>query len=291
VSATDPELPGSATPSSRGGRTRRDVSQLFEALEKKAPEQAKVLTVTLGLRLALVPAGRFVMGSTIEEQGHKPHEAPAHEVGITTPFYLGVFPVTQEQYRRVMGVNPAHFHAGNGGGPDQPVETVTWHDAVAFCKRLSEMPDEKQAGRKYRLPSEAEWEYACRAGSRTPFSLGESLSAEQANIDGQFPYGTDAAKPGVSMTTPVGTYPANLYGLHDTHGNVWEWCDDWFGGNYYAVSAKRDPQGPHKGTMKVLRGGSWRNHAATCRAAYRNAMAPHHKDNFTGFRVVCVTAI
>src|SRR5205807_6124391 len=141
------------------------------------PEQPKLLTNALGMKLALVPAGTFLMGSPEDEPGHRFNEGPQHEVVLTQPFYLGVHPVTQEQYERVMDSNPARFNRGGGGGPDHPVENVSWDDAAAFCRRLSELPAERQAGRAYRLPTEAEWEYACRAGTATPFSAGPALAS------------------------------------------------------------------------------------------------------------------
>src|SRR5262249_4326336 len=156
------------------------------------------------------------------------------------------------------------FSAKAGSSADHPVERVTWEEAVEFCRRLSHLPEEKAAGRAYRLPTEAEWEYACRAGTATPFAQGLSLSGAQANFDGGFPYGGGERGRSLQKTTRVGSYPANNFGVHDLHGNVWEWCADWLDSLYYAASPKRDPQGPAAGQLRVLRGGSWRNHAVTC---------------------------
>jgi formylglycine-generating enzyme required for sulfatase activity len=270
----------------RGRPRRADVRQLFEQLEKPEPERVKLLANSLGMKLVLIPAGVFPMGSDEGEPGHRFNEGPRHEVAITAPFYMGVHPVTQEQYERVMGTNPAQFHRTSGGGPAHPVERVSWEDAVAFCRRLSESPAERQQGRTYRLPTEAEWEYACRAGTTTPFCYGAVLSAAQANIDGGFPYGEAPKEPSQGKTTPVGAYPANHFGLHDMHGNVWQWCLDWYNDRYYQHSPRRDPPGAESGRFRVVRGGSWRNHAVTCRAAYRNGLVPYNRDRFTGFRVV-----
>src|SRR6266851_1892108 len=143
------------------------------------------------MKLARIPAGKFLMGSPENEPGRQANEGPQHEVTITKPFHIGVYEVTQAEYEKVTGKNPSKFNKDNGGGPDHPVEMVSWDDAVAFCKKLSELSDEKKAGRVYRLPSEAEWEYACRAGTAwsAPFHYGYSLSSHQANFDGENPYG------------------------------------------------------------------------------------------------------
>ncbi len=281
------EPAGEARPAGRSRSRRSDVWQLFDTLEKKAPELPKLITNSLGLKLVLVPAGSFQMGTQHEEIGARENEWPRHEITLTQPFYLGVTPITQQQYARVMGQNPARFHADNGGGPDHPVENVTWEQAVDFCRRLSELPEEKQAGRSYRLPTEAEWEYACRAGTDTPFSYGSALSSAQANCDGQFPYGGAPAGRAAQKTTRVGQFAPNNFGLCDMHGNVWEWCADWLEARYYEWSPRRDPAGPGEGRFRVLRGGSWKNHAVTCRAGYRNGLNPRLKDSATGFRVVC----
>jgi formylglycine-generating enzyme required for sulfatase activity len=268
-------------------RSRRsDVWQVFDALEKPEEERAKLLTNSLGLKLALIQAGSFLMGSAPSEKGRCEKEGPQHEVVLTSAFYLGVYPVTQEQYQKVTGRNPARFHSTAGGGPEYPVEGVTWEEAAEFCRRLSALPAEREAGRVYRLPTEAEWEYACRAGTTGPFCFGEGLSSVQANFDGAFPYGDASRGPAAQKTTRVGLYPPNLFGLYDLHGNVWEWCADWHDGDWYRHSPRRNPQGPPAGQYRVLRGGCWRSHAATCRSAYRNGLLPKARDRYTGFRVV-----
>jgi formylglycine-generating enzyme required for sulfatase activity len=274
-----------------GARPRRaDVWQLFDTLQKEEAAQAKLFVNSAGIKLVLIPAGTFLMGSPESEPGHRLNEGPEHEVSITRPFYLGVAPVTQGQYEQVLGKNPARFHAGTGGGPDHPVETVSWEDAAAFCRRLSERAEESRAGRVYRLPTEAEWEYTCRSGTATPFSPGAALSSRQANFDGAYPGGGATSGPALKQTSRVGSYPANNFGLCDVHGNVWEWCADWYAEDYYRVSPRRDPPGPAAGQFRVLRGGCWRSQAATCRAAYRNALPPSKRDAYTGFRVVAVVS-
>jgi formylglycine-generating enzyme required for sulfatase activity len=168
-----------------------------------------------------------------------------------------------------------------------PVDSVTWEDAAAFCAALSRRSAEKKAGRTYRLPTEAEWEYACRAGTTwsAPFHFGESLSSRQANFDGSHPYGGAMSGPSLGRTCPVGSYPPNAYGLYDMHGNVWEWCADWFDVNYYPVSPTRDPAGPDEGHERVLRGGSFFYIGSSCRAAIRFGRPIDEPSSLDGFRV------
>jgi formylglycine-generating enzyme required for sulfatase activity len=209
-------------------------------------------------------------------------------VTITRPFYLGVYPVTQQQYEAVMHANPSQFTRNQGGGPQHPVDQVTWEEAVAFCKRLSDIPEEKRAGRTYRLPTEAEWEYACRAGTTTPFAGCDALASADANFDGTRPYGAARTGPFLQRTSKVGSYRPNAWGLFDMHGNVWEWCSDWHDEHYYADAPERDPQGPVRGTQKVLRGGSWHNSGHLCRSARRNKYAADFRNDAIGFRVAMV---
>lgn len=264
-----------STPS---GRSRRaDVSKLFESLQKEATSQAPSLTNSLGMKFILVPAGTFRMGSA--DAGARANETPAHDVILTQPYYLGTTPVTQEQYRNVTGDSPSRFTQPAGGGPKHPVERVSWQDAVRFCKTLSNLPEEH--GRSYRLPTEAEWECAARAGGTTVFAYGDVLMPAQANFD-------DTSGGSLERTTEVGRYPANNFGLFDMHGNIWEWCHDWYDEAAYAGGTVRDPRGPAEGQFRVVRGGSWRSQRGTCRSAYRNALLPHNRDPYTGFRVICV---
>jgi formylglycine-generating enzyme required for sulfatase activity len=256
----------------------------------------RFLTNSLGMKFVLIPAGTFRMGSPNHEQGRSPDEGPVHDVTITRPFYLGVYPVTQEQFQRLMGTNPSHFcRAGRGRdavkGEDTnlfPAEKVTWGSAVAFCRKLSELPEESGRGRTYRLPTEVEWEYACRAGKDgEPFHFGAALSAAQANFDGSQPYGRGASV-GASLKHPtaVGSYPPNDFGLFDMHGNVWEWCADWYAEDYYGQSSADDPTGPESGQQRVLRGGCWSSSAANCRSAYRGRSEPGNHVYRFGMRVL-----
>ena len=257
--------------------------------------QPKEITNSIGMKLVLIPAGKFLMGSPKDEKDRRDDEEQ-HEVSITKPFYLGVYVVTQAEYEKVMGNNPSYFST-KGAGKDKvkdmdtgqfPVETVSWDDAVAFCKKLSELPEEKKAGRVYRLPTEAEWEYACRAGTKTPFHYGDSLSSKQANFDGNFPYGGGDKGPCLVRTAKVGTYAPNAFGLYDMHGNVWEWCQDWYDADYYKNSPKEDPPGPAQASGRVVRGGSWGISGRRCRSAFRGGDGPGIRFDDLGFRVAAV---
>jgi formylglycine-generating enzyme required for sulfatase activity len=255
------------------------------------------ITNTVGMGFVLIPAGSFLMGSPANERDRSTDEGPQHTVTISRPFYLGVHPVTQEQFQRVMGANPSHFSRAGRGRKELkdedprllPVERVPWGSAVAFCRKLSEMREEQSYNREYRLPTEAEWEWACRAGkSGEPFCFGSTLSSTQANFDGSQPYGRAAIGPYLKRPTAVGSYPPNDFGLFDMHGNVWEWCSDWYGEDYYAHSPPEGPQGPADGTEKVLRGGCWSSSGANCRSAYRGRSDPGNHVYRFGFRVVLV---
>ena len=243
---------------------------------------SKTVTIDLGggvtMELVLIESGEFLMGSPSSEAKRGGDEGPQHRVRISESFYLGKYEVTQSQWRAVMGSDPSYFE-----GDNLPVEVVSWNDCQEFCRKLSE-----RTGRTIRLPTEAEWEYSCRAGTTTPFHFGSTISTDQVNYDGNYPYG--AGRKGVyrEKTTPVGSFPANAWGLYDMHGNVWEWCGDWYGEDYYASSPGTDPAGPGSGEDRVLRGGSWYDGARGCRCALRSGLWPDGLD-FIGFRVVAGT--
>jgi formylglycine-generating enzyme required for sulfatase activity len=238
----------------------------------------KEIMNSIGVKLIRIPKGKFLMGSHDSEDGRKPYETQ-HEVTICQNFYMGATEVTQAQWQKVMGNKPSQFE-----GDELPVENISWDKAIEFCKRLSEMPEEIKAGRKYRLPTEAEWEYACRAGTTTPFHFGIQLNGRQANCDGTAPYGTDSIGPYLKETTVVGTYRANAWGLYDMHGNVFEWCSDWYG--EYPSGSATDPSGPATGSDRVIRGGFWECYAVNCRSASRSMLAPLNRVNGVGFRLV-----
>ena len=228
----------------------------------------------VSLEMVQIPGGTFIMGSPINQRHF--HEKPQHQVTVQ-PFFMGKFPITQKQYETVMGTNPSHFKGAN-----LPVEQVSWDDAVEFCARLS-----KQTGRTYRLPSEAEWEYATRAGTTTPFYFGETITSDLANYDGKRTYAREAKSEYRQRTTRVGMFPPNAFGLYDMHGLVWEWCADPWHSNYYGA--------PNDGTVwqhrdqkwKIVRGGSWYEHPVCCRCAYRARIPAYDKNDNKGFRVVC----
>ncbi len=271
----------------------------------KAKETPKHLTNSLGMKLVLIPKGKFTMGFPKNEADREPFnkgDEEEHEVEITQPFYMGVYEVTQRQYRQLMreaiDKNPPWFSAAGGGKDkvagmntdDFPVENVRWHEAVAFCKRLLALPKEQEAGRTYHLPTEAEWEYACRGGApfSTPFHYGKSLSSIQANFNGEYPYGGAARGRYLERTAKAGSYQANDFGLYDMHGNVWEWCADRYDKDHYRNSPKQDPKGPDssENDRRVLRGGSWLNFGRGCRSSLRHRDEPGYRDSNIGFRVV-----
>jgi len=252
------------------------------------------ITNSIGMKLALIPAGEFVMGSAKSEDDRQGDEHQ-HRVRITKPFLIGTYEVTQEEYAKVMGTNPSHFSAtglarDRVSGQDTarfPVESVSWHDAVKFCRKLSELPEEKAAGRVYLLPTEAEWEYACRAGTTTPFDFGSKLNGDKANCHGNyFPYGTESSGTSLRRTTTVGSYQPNAFGVYDMHGNVWEWCRDWYDEDYYGNSPVDDPPGATTGSQRVRRGGGWIHVPGSCRSAIRLGFWPRHPEIDLGFRVV-----
>ena len=228
------------------------------------------VTNSIGMKLRLIPAGKFMMGSPGTESNRRDNETQ-HGVSITKPFYLGVTEVTQEQYQKVMGTNPSQFK-----GPQNPVETVFWADAVEFCRKLSAMPAEKTAGHVYRLPTEAEWEYACRSGTTTAYGFGDDAS--RLGDYGWFDGNSD------SKTHPVGEKKPNAWGLYDMHGGVYEWCQDWYGA--YPSGSATDPTGATSGSSRVIRGGCWGIYARYCRSANRYRNSPEFRDDYLGFRVL-----
>jgi len=228
-----------------------------------------------GIELAFIPVGEFMMGSRIDEAERYDDEGPQHRVRITKPFYMGKYEVTQTQWQQVMGNNPSNFKDDGR----LPVETVSWDDIQGFLSR---------AGDGLRLPTEAEWEYACRAGTPTPFHFGSTISTSQANYDGDYAYRSRSRGVYREKTMPVGSFSPNAWGLYDMHGNVWEWCADWYGESYYGQRRRADLQGPASGQYRVLRGGSWCDLPNCVRSAVRNRNVPTLRRSYFGFRVVLV---
>ena len=245
------------------GITRIKPNKRGEAGHREKPK-AQHFSEDLGngikLDMISIPGGKFMMGSPEGEGSND--EKPQHEVTVQA-FYMGKYPITQAQYQEVMGNNPSHFK----GDDQRPVEKVSWDDAVEFCKKLS-----KQTGKEYRLPTEAEWEYACRAGTATAYYFGENITKELANCIG-------------SGTTAVGKYPPNVFGLYDMHGNVWEWCEDNWHDSYKGAPTDGKAWVSEDSNNNVIRGGSWINDPDSSRSAYRLYDARGDRIFNIGFRV------
>lgn len=293
------------------------VASTSSSAEEAPKQQRPIHENTLGMKLVRIEPGEFVMGSPESEDTHKPDELQ-HKVRISRPFYMGQHEVTVGQFRKfaeaTKHVSTLEKEKKPGFGYDvkqnameistefnwhsigfnqtdrHPVANLSWDDATAFCRWLSE-----QEKREYRLPTEAEWEYCCRAGTTTRFVGGEDEESliPYANVsdaafrskypDASWAVEWDDKHP---FSAPVGSLKANPWGLHDMHGNVWEWCSDWYGADYFKNSPAVDPKGPETGTKRVLRGGSFTNRFRFIRSADRDADSPKYRYNFTGFRVV-----
>ena len=229
------------------------------------------------LEMVYIPGGTFMMGSPATEEGRDSCESPQHQVTVPA-FFAGKYPITQAQWQAVMGNNPSYFK-----GEKRPVEYVTWEDAIEFCNKLSQ-----QTGKKYRLLSEAEWEYACRAGTTTPFHFGETITPDLVNYNGYYPYANARKGLDRGQTTDVGSFPPNVFGLYDMHGNVEEWCSDRWHKNYNG--APTDGSSWETGTYHgVQRGGSWHYLAVYCRSASHLSFSAGRRWWNGGFRVALVS--
>jgi formylglycine-generating enzyme required for sulfatase activity len=264
------------------GASAEDVRRAQEAWAKylgRKVEESVEVAEGVKMTFVLVPPGKFRMGSPADDKDHYPDETPLREVTLTEPFDMGKTEVTQAQYQALTRRNPSKFK-----GLDRPVELVSWEDAREYAAGLTQKSADKHL---YRLPTEAEREYCCRGGhpSSRPFGLGDgrSLSSRQANFDGNHPYGGAVKGPFLQTTCAVGSYPANALGLHDMHGNVWEWCADCY--EPYPRGHVTNPTGPSEGSFRVARGGSWFNHARNCRAAVRYGDGPGYWYDFLGIRL------
>ncbi len=238
----------------------------------------------------LIKGGTFVMGSPTSEAGREKDESQ-HRVTVSD-FTMGKYEVTQREYRKAMGSNPSQFR-----GDDLPVENVTWFEAVQYCNARSVREGLapaytirgqdvrwNRAASGYRLPTEAEWEYACRAGTTSPFSTGANITTDQANYYGTYPYNDAARGEYRQKTVPVRSFAPNPWGLHNMHGNVWEWCWNWYGS--YAGGDQADPAGASSGAFRVYRGGGWNDFGRHLRCAYRATSPPPSRAGNLGFRLV-----
>lgn len=290
-------------------------SRAEEVILKITPPMRRSKTVAMELKR--IEPGTFAMGSPTLEKNRRPDEQQ-HDVRIKSPFYLGTYEVTQAEYRKVMNANPSWFNADGGGAVKVgaqdtgrfPVENVNWFSAIEFCNKLSQLDDLPPyykieditretgqirnatvtilGGSGYRLPTEAEWEYACRGHVDAPYNFAKNPTGREFNSKATVITGGYGGGPlwrSTDMTTPAGTYAANGFGLHDMHGNVAEWCWDYYDKDYYANSPRVDPQGPAKGDHRVNRGGSWLTTEVSCRSASRYMQLPREIAYTVGFRV------
>jgi formylglycine-generating enzyme required for sulfatase activity len=249
-------------------------------------EPLEGLGAAIPLQMLLIPAGTFMMGAPDDEPERVDNEGPQHEVSVP-PFFMGRYPVTQSQWRAVANLPQAKLaldpEPSRFKGDNRPVEQVSWYEAVEFCDRLN-----IHTGRPYRLPSEAEWEYACRAGTTTPFHFGKTLTTEVANYDGDYTYADGPEGEYRGETTVVDHFEiANAFGLSDMHGNVWEWCQD-----HYDEYTQTPTDGSawitsDESAGRILRGGSWFSSPRNCRSAYRHYASPGYRYSVIGFRVSC----
>lgn len=266
----------SQSPTSRSARTH--------ARKRDLPEEtALVLPRGQSIRMRLIRPGRFTMGSPADETGRDSDEGPQRVVTITQPFYIAVTEITQAQYRAVMAGNPSRFR-----GRNRPVDSVVWASASAFCRRATAL-----TGRDVRLPTEAQWEYACRADSQKRYCYGDdderlALYAAHRSETGEVTSSRPDAGDLGGGTTPVALHLPNAWGLHDMHGNVFEWCRDWYS-DRYDPDDRADPQGPADGPYHVLRGGSFASPEWLCRSAYRHRFSADGRYNhLIGFRPVMI---
>ena len=275
----------------RYAKKKRQELSLWDPSVRRAAGTRHTLTIrNVVFALRYCPPGTFKMGSPTDELFRSESETQ-HSVMLTEGFWMAEFPVTQRAYEAIAGTNPSAFSSTGKRNQDVvgmdtsnfPVESVSWDDCQYFIAQLNAsgcVPE----GWEFRLPREAEWEYACRAGTRTPFFWGYSLNGEKACCRGSFPYGQAEKGPDLGRPTNVGLYGANPWSLCDMHGNVWEWCDDWHAP--LDAEVQQDPTGPLTGVERVARGGSWRTYPRHCRAASRPSFPPEARSSRCGFRVV-----
>ena len=258
-----------------GPSVKRDVAQWRKQLQPEQIAVGRPFVNEVGMLLVPVPAGKFFMGFGDEQAAVAEQvSSQRHPVTLSNAFFMGAMEVTQQQFERVTGQQRGTFQ-----GSELPVETVTWKEAIDFCQQLRQFAGERAAGRRYRLPTEAEWEYACRAGSDAEYSFGNQLE----DLD-HFAWHALNAQ---GRTHRVGLKRPNAWGLFDMHGNVYEWVQDWHSDDYYSQSPLTDPPGPADGVVRVARGGGWAFGGYRC--AFRAFGGSGHSSKFLGFRVVCDT--
>lgn len=250
-------------------------SGTLETADTATTGSQELMKNSLGMEFIFISPGAFTMGSPAEAPCRNDDETQ-HRVTLTRGFYMQTTEVTQGQWMAIMGHNPSSF---KNCGTRCPVEDVTWEDVQEYIQKLN-----RQTGQNYRLPTEAEWEYACRAGTDGPFNTGNCLLTSQANYDGNFPLVGCPKGRFRQSPMPVASFAPNSWGLYDMHGNVWEWCSDWYG--EYPFGSVTDPVGPSTGTHRVLRGGSWRSVAERCRSTDRRFRMPDNASERRGFRLV-----
>jgi uncharacterized protein (TIGR02996 family) len=275
---------------------RRPLEKHFQAMLRDGVRPCvPTLTNSIGMKLALIPPGSFWLGSPEDEEGRYPDESPRRLIELTKPFYLGVYPVTQTEYRQVMGRNPSAFSSTGRyqeavPGLDTrrfPVEMIPWAEAAAFCEALSALPAEREAKRRYRLPTEVQWEYACRGGAAltTPFPWGEVATMEVCNFKDSSRRKKKSRALG--RTNEVGAYLPNGFGLYDMLGNTWEWCNDWYVSDAHSRHRPKDPLAPRPTDRRNARGGTYDLESRRVRSADRSSFEPEYHDSNCGLRVLC----
>ncbi len=275
-----PSNSGETSPTNTNKTPANAQTNIIKRITSDAKDFVEDLGNGMTLEMVQIPGGTFMMGSPEGEAGRYPNESPQHQVKVPG-FFMGKYEITQAQYQAIMGEKPSNFI-----GEKRPVEQVSWDEAVEFCKKLSQKTNTEHT---YRLPSEAEWEYACRAGTKTPFYFGETITTDLVNYDGNYPYGSTPKGEYREQTIDVGKFPPNSFGLYDMHGNVWEWCLDVYNDNYLGAPKNGSAWLTGKNNnIRLLRGGSWNNNARNCRSADRNDFARANRNYSVGFRVVAV---
>lgn len=259
---------------------------------KTPSTDAQAFTNSIGMKFVRIAPGDFLMGSDLAK-GIEHDEQPAHRISLSYGFYCCVYEVRRKDFVSIVNMARSSTASASSSaaefateGDEFPIVNISWEDACEFCRRLSDRPEERQRGRFYRLPTEAEWEYCCRAGTNTAFSSGDELDFDAAN----FRHGR-SEKPDSTSPILCGSFRPNSFGLYDMHGNVWEWCLDWYGEHFYQDSSAQDPTGPTKGTRRVIRGGGWNSTADLCRSAFRDSKEPSDRASYLGFRVICLTGV